>query len=640
MTTKKIIYWDFGGMVNIQDPTAYRRDFWSAFFGGLVALGFVFYSCQWLAQFAFRMNGSLWELYKFIQRNGFENLYWSQQSRLVFSAFFGLYAGVSIFKMVSVPKNGLRHKEGRQLFDGSEAIQKAKKDSNAEILANEEGIFLTPDLQISQDRESKHFLVCGGTGAGKTVILLQILRQIFARKDKALIVDWKSDFTQFFKFPLFSPWDKRSMRWLIGRDCQIQEQAIEMASIIIPTPKDENFFTNASRQILTALIVKLQHEKAKEWTWTDLFNEFTAGYQNILAAVKKYNPEATSMIDEPGKQTQGVLATAASQMGVIRVLSKAEQDNPNAPVFSISEWLNGTSKCEQIIVAGLPEFESICRTYIRLFFTFAGAKVLGLKESKNKIWFICDEFPKMGKVEIFPKLIEMGRTKGARVVLACQDFSQIQEMYGKNANDSLQSMTGTQIIGRTAGGQTAETISKVLIGTQMVERRNITRQSGGGTSTSWQRDEIPVFHSSKLQTELGVSKTGIHALLLGLGNGVHRLHWTFSDLKKVREGVELRQIFGGQALQKLKEQNEIIQLSANLQKEQESENEEEAEAGGGVVEAVFEAVVHASPFALVLAGLQAAPALSEATMRGTAPAIHKTQKLALDKVEELEEEHA
>jgi type IV secretory pathway TraG/TraD family ATPase VirD4 len=644
MTTKKIIYWDFGGMVNIQDPTAYRRDFWGAFLGCLIAFGFVFYSCQWLAQFAFKMNGSLWELYKFIQRSGFENLYWPEQSRLVFSAFFGLYSSVCIFQIVSAPRNGLRHKEGRQFFDGKEALDKAKRDSVNETKKEQEGIFLTPELQISQARESTHILTTGGTGAGKTVILTQIIRELFKRKDKAIIVDWKNDFTQFFKCSIFNPFDQRSVKWEIGRDCRLEEEAVEMAHVLIPTAKSgEPFFTLAGQGVLTGLIVKLQKEKPKNWGWSDLYEEFAKGHKHILETVQKYRPHAVSFISEEGKQTQGVLATISSRLDVVRLLAKADVDNPNAPSFSIADWLKSKKSDGQIIVAGLPDFENLCKTYIRLFFVFAGKKTMGLSDGHNrKIWFVVDEFPKLGKVEAIPSLIEFGRSKGARVVLATQDFSQIAETYGANTQKSLLGMVGTQIVGRTAGGETAEKISKELIGMQTVERRNITRQSGGGTSTSWSRDEIPVFHSSKLQTELGVSKTGIHALLLGLGNGVHRLHWTFSDLKKVREGVELRQIFGGQAMQKLKEQNEIIQHSANLQNVKESENEEEAETGGGVVEAVFEAAVHASPFALVLAGLQAAPALAEATARGTAPAIHKTQKFALNKAEELEveEEHA
>ncbi len=640
-TSKKIIYWDFGGMVNIQDPTAYRRDFWGAVLGCLIACGFVFYSCQWLTQIAFKMNGNLWELYKFIKKNGFENLFWSQQARLFFSSVLAVLAGVWVFQVVSAPRNGLRHKEGRQFFDGDEAIKKAKRESAKETKKEQEGIFLTPDLQISQARESTHILVTGGTGAGKTVMLTQIIRELFKRKDKAIIVDWKNDFTQFFKCSIFNPFDQRSVKWAIGRDCRLEEEAVEMAHVLIPTAKSgEPFFTLAGQGVLTALIVKLQQVKPKTWGWSDLYQEFAKGHKHILETVQKYRPHAVSFISEEGKQTQGVLATISSRLDVVRLLAKADLDNPNAPSFSIADWLKSKKSDGQIIVAGLPDFENLCKTYIRLFFVFAGKKTMGLSDGHNrKIWFVADEFPKLGKVEAIPSLIEFGRSKGARVVLATQDFSQIAETYGANTQKSLLGMVGTQIVGRTAGGETAEKISKELIGTQIVERRNITRQNGGGTSTSWSRDEIPVFHSSKLQTELGVSKTGIHALLLGLGNGVHRLHWTFPDLKKIREGVELRPIFGGQ-LQKLKEQEEqLVTPSANLHNSKEAENAEEAEASGGAVEAVFEAVIHASPFALVLAGLQAAPALSEATMRGTAPAIHKTQKLALDKVEELEEEH-
>ncbi len=56
-------------------------------------------------------------------------------------------------------------------------------------------------LRIPARAEAQHIQVIGDTGAGKTTIVLQVLRQIRARGDSAIIHDPALEFTRRFYEP-------------------------------------------------------------------------------------------------------------------------------------------------------------------------------------------------------------------------------------------------------------------------------------------------------------------------------------------------------------------------------------------------------------------------------------------------------
>jgi hypothetical protein len=231
-----------------------------------------------------------------------------------------------------------------------------------------------------------------------------------------------------------------------------------------------------------------------------------------------------------------------ANMGTIRVLAAADADNPNAPKFSVRQWLAGGKG--QLIVGGTTAHQSICRGYMAALITSASMQIQALPESKTRrVWLVIDEFPKLGKGEAVASLIEFGRSKGARVVLLSQDLAQLTEKFGQHQTQSIVSMVGTTIIGRTAGGATAEKIAKEIISTRVVERRNTTTQSNNSKSVSYQRDEMLVVHPSKLQSDLGLRGDHIQALILGLGNYALNLPWSFVNPKPYREALEMRECF-------------------------------------------------------------------------------------------------
>lgn len=133
--------------------------------------------------------------------------------------------------------------------------------------------------------------------------------------------------------------------------------------------------------------------------------------------------------------------------------------------------------------------------------------------------------------------MEVGRSKGIRVVIGTQDISQLRAIYGQDGTNAWASMIGTSIYGRVAGGETAEWIAK-RIGDREVERPNEVWSSRNGqptSSTSFSREMLPLVLPSELLSELGTRNKGVSMIVDGFQKGVYQVEYPFANPQKYRQ---------------------------------------------------------------------------------------------------------
>ena len=127
----------------------------------------------------------------------------------------------------SIAKDVRRRKElryGRRL-KGPEML--TPKEFNSRV--GGDGIGIKTDemkamIRIPERAEAQHMQIIGDTGAGKTTIMLQILRQIKHRGDSAIVYDPAREFVQRFYDPkngdvILNPLDKRCPYWGPRKNC-------------------------------------------------------------------------------------------------------------------------------------------------------------------------------------------------------------------------------------------------------------------------------------------------------------------------------------------------------------------------------------------------------------------------------------
>lgn len=409
--------------------------------------------------------------------------------------------------------NPVRHLAGPKLLQGivgAAALQKQIAE-NFDV----DGIKIHPAVQISERLEIQHFMFVGSTGAGKTTAIWQLVDQLVARGDKIFLHDVKSDFTQKLKKRiLLAPWDRRSRRWLIGKD--ITSEALAQAfseCFILQNPKaSDPVWDNAARALLRCEIHKLMAHRKTSWTFKDLgkglLEDLLVGVddpiesmKNLQNFVRTYYPESWQIVrDATSKATASVLFTQGGQLSSLIDICRldSELEKTKAEFF----WLDQDSKgflsddvkrADPVVLKRAGDSETWSRTFLSAFINVAALKINGLGDAdpnKRRIWFILDEVPQMGRIPQLTTFFETSRSKGVRMLVGCQNPEQIDKQQGNREdratweNNTL-SKIWFQDIGKDAKKWAAESV-----GTHTVQLYSRTQTRGhlppsSGDSNTW-----------------------------------------------------------------------------------------------------------------------------------------------------------
>lgn len=423
--------------------------------------------------------------------------------------------------------DGLLHVRGPSRLAGRAAVKALNKALRRAVKARPDH-YITPLVQYPADLWTRHTLVVGGVGSGKTTALLPIAERVSARGENLVAFDTKGDFTSALpRAALIAPWDARSDAWDIARDLRAIGDIRRFAEALVPQGTDP-FWANASREILVGSILYLRQSQGQLWGWADLAAELVRPMHELKALMDRFNPTAARLIEKPGITAQGILSSLSAHCAPITDLGAAWGHLPLARRVSLVEWALAKPARAQIIVQGHASYPQLTKFLAQ---GMLGA-VAGLASSpqlsdswERKLWLIADEAAQMGKAPL-QEICSVGRSKGIRAVIATQDFAQLESIHGKEAVQSLISMCGTLIVGQLAPGQTAETLAKAL-GSREVERRNVSVSApGGATTVSFAREDLPLYKASELGTRLGKDAKGTGMVMaLATGGSVYELTW-------------------------------------------------------------------------------------------------------------------
>lgn len=408
--------------------------------------------------------------------------------------------------------NPVRHIAGPRILTGPAGAKVLQEQISENF--NVDGIKIHPNVRISMRLEIQHFMLIGATGSGKTTEIQQMVDQIIARGDKLFLHDVKSDFTQKLKKRLIlGPWDRRSRRWLIGRDITTEALAQAFAEcFILPNPKaSDPVWDNAARALLRCEIHKLMAHRGTNWTFRDLgkglLEDLLVGVddpienmQNLQKFVRTYYPEAWQIVrDATSKATASVLFTQGGQLSPL--IDICRLDSELAKTKAEFFWLDQDSKgflsddvkqADPVVLKKAGDAETWSRTFISAFVNVAALKINGLGDAdpdKRRLWFILDEVPQLGKIPQITTFLETSRSKGVRVVLGLQNPEQIDKTYGKEDRATWENNTLSKIwfqdVGKDAKKWAAEGV-----GTHTVQIYSRTQTRGflppsSGDSNTW-----------------------------------------------------------------------------------------------------------------------------------------------------------
>jgi hypothetical protein len=164
----------------------------------------------------------------------------------------------------SIPKDIRRRKQmkyGRRLRG---PLLISPKEFNRTLQGDGIGIKvdgLKEMLRIPARAESQHIQIIGDSGAGKTTIIFQVLRQIQGRGDSAIVYDPACEFVQRFYDPkrgdvILNPLDVRCPYWGPSEELRRKSEAKAIAESLFQPTQDRKgeFFIETPQKIFAHLL--------------------------------------------------------------------------------------------------------------------------------------------------------------------------------------------------------------------------------------------------------------------------------------------------------------------------------------------------------------------------------------------------
>lgn len=305
----------------------------------------------------------------------------------------------------------------------------------------------TSSFGLTEEILSKHLLLVGGTGCGKTNLFYHIVQQIKSKltaKDVVLIFDSKGDFYNKF----YSEGDvvignslqyrKNSERWSIyeeiiadGKDSlsiyqNTQEICKSLFAKVLENTSSNPFFPNAARDLFASIIIALI-KKGVEPNNEDIKRFLDSSNVDQLRNLLESFPELVSVSSYISSKVAGQAYGVLSEMySVTRdFLTGVFAD---AGDFSMRKFVREKGARVAFIEYDLSIGDVLSPIYT-LLFDLALKEALGRTASQGNVFLIVDELKLLPYLRHLEDGINFGRGLGVKILAGLQSIDQLKANY-------------------------------------------------------------------------------------------------------------------------------------------------------------------------------------------------------------------
>ena len=308
--------------------------------------------------------------------------------------------------------------------------------------------------------ETRHTIVSGTTGSGKTVLIADLVEQIRARGERCVVYDKMGSYTETFfdkeRDVLLNPLDDRAPRWSPFLEARTARDFDTMAAALIPRQKDaaDPFWITAARQLFS-------HGAAVLWKRGETRNRVLVDHllKTELSALAEAmeGTVAQSIVDPANPKTAlSVRAMLTANIGAMDLLPDEGQP------FSVRTWIEGEGKGFLFLTSRGDQHASL-RGLISTWLEIAVNALLSLPRADGqgnalvrRIWMILDELPTLHQLPSLRPGLAESRQFGGCFVLGVQVFSALRELYGRDGAETISGLCGTRVVLAAPDRDTAE----------------------------------------------------------------------------------------------------------------------------------------------------------------------------------------
>lgn len=332
-------------------------------------------------------------------------------------------------------------------------------------------------LPIDANLLSRHMVLLGGIGTGKTNTFNQIigqLRHTMTQDDIMIIFDTKGDFYNTFYRPgdIVISNDQSATGpngtdyWNIFNEIEhdehMEENIVEIAKSLFHQKLEKTnqpFFPNAAKDLFSAILTHFtrnpQLEANNATLRAFLDGSPTAEIREMLKQHDDLKAMVSYIFDDRSPQTQGVISELQQ---LSREIFLGNFKKPGT--LSMRNIVRNKGGKFVFIEYDLGIGNMLSPIY-SLLFDLAIKEALCRKKSEGNVYFITDEFSLIPNLQHVDDAVNFGRSLGVKFMIGIQNIDQVYENYGENRARSLLSGFLTSICFRVNDGKSKEYIREL-----------------------------------------------------------------------------------------------------------------------------------------------------------------------------------
>ncbi|HQG93489.1 MAG TPA: type IV secretion system DNA-binding domain-containing protein [Acidobacteriota bacterium] len=360
-------------------------------------------------------------------------------------------------------------------------------------------------LTFPRDLETKHILIMGTTGTGKSVLFNQIIARVRERirthrtAEKMIVYDVKGEFLSKHFDPesdqVFYPFDARSLRWSFFNELRTPPDFEIISQVVFKPPRETHadpFWNNAAKDVFAAGLRFLHAQGCR--TNADIWNFFSQGLEDIIRQLKSLPVEdrgALKHIESKGSgPAASVISTLTEKISWFRFVTDLDGD------FSFRDFIRRPGS-GNLFLLNIKNYAETFRPLMTFAFDLMIRETLSLpdttREENRRLWFCIDEIGSLDQISVLFELLTVGRSKGAGLVVANQDLGKIEDVYGKPNKMTFYNNFNTGFFLRLNDPDTAEFLSRSIGEREIIKRmegRQLSPKDIGDRKTINDQDKI------------------------------------------------------------------------------------------------------------------------------------------------------
>ena len=332
-------------------------------------------------------------------------------------------------------------------------------------------------MPLVKDMETRHFLVTGSTGSGKTNLMHCLLPQVEKLGQPAIVIDQTGEMIAKYYNPqrgdiIFNPFDSRGRAWDFWADCGTREDLERFSKILIGfnrkqySSHSDPFWENAAEVVFNSCIEFLRLKNASIEEIAKM-----VCYSNITYLKKALNnTEAGRYLSADSKQTAAsIVSVLAANAKPLTYLRSAGGGGSFSMKQHFANIKNGSSAW--LFLATKPSSRSLTLPLISCLTELALARLMDSGIHKDRrVWTVIDELPALGLLPALSPLMAEGRKYGACVLAGMQSLNQLYSQYGHYDGSTIFGQFGTSFFFRNTEPAIAKMISS-MCGSETITRQ-------------------------------------------------------------------------------------------------------------------------------------------------------------------------